>query len=94
LQGGRRENKKTQQGFYILSVIIPLEKVLLIRINDIKAMQDDMLKAKLNELKLELFVEKRKVAATGVQSKVVKIRDIKRTIARINTVLKQRGVNE
>jgi ribosomal protein L29 len=68
--------------------------VLIIRIKEIRAMQDNVLKAKRNELMLELFAEKRKIAATGVQSKVVKIREIKKSIARINTVFRERGVKE
>jgi ribosomal protein L29 len=55
-------------------------------------MQTDVLTAKLAELSLELGIERRKVAATGVASKVVKTRELKRTIARIKTILKQRGV--
>ena len=50
------------------------------------------MKTKLDELTLELGIEKRKIAATGVASKVVKTREIKRTIARIKTILKERGV--
>ncbi|MEM0154849.1 MAG: 50S ribosomal protein L29 [Methanothrix sp.] len=62
-----------------------------IKIKDIRAMQDNALKTKISELNLELAIEKRKVAATGVSSKVVKIREMKKTIARINTVLNERG---
>ncbi|MGC8478762.1 MAG: 50S ribosomal protein L29 [Candidatus Micrarchaeia archaeon] len=69
-------------------------KVLIIKIKEIRAMQDNVLRAKLNELMLEMFAEKRKIAATGVQSKVVKIREIKKSIARINTVFRERGVKE
>lgn len=68
--------------------------MLIIRIKEIRAMQDNVLKAKRDELMLELFAEKRKIAATGVQSKVVKIREIKKSIARINTVFRERGVKE
>lgn len=56
-------------------------------------MQNEVLTAKLAELSLELGIEKRKVAATGVASKVVKTRELKRTIARIKTILKERGVS-
>ena len=41
---------------------------------------------------LELNIEKRKTVSTGVSSKVFKNREIRRTIARINTVLNERGV--
>ncbi|MCL5092417.1 MAG: 50S ribosomal protein L29, partial [Candidatus Marsarchaeota archaeon] len=50
-------------------------------------MTSDNLKSKLDELRIELAIEKRKVASTGVASKVVKTKDIRRTIARINTIL-------
>jgi len=36
-------------------------------------------------------VERRKVASTGVASKSGKARAIRRTIARINTIIKERG---
>lgn len=63
-----------------------------IKIQDLKAMQNDALKSTLAQLTLELGIEKRKTAATGVASKVVKTREMRRTIARINTILKERGV--
>ncbi len=49
------------------------------------------MKEKLDQLVLELNIERRKIASTGVSSKVVKTREIRRTIARINTILKERG---
>ncbi|OJI06847.1 MAG: 50S ribosomal protein L29 [Candidatus Micrarchaeum sp. ARMAN-1] len=57
-------------------------------------MQENALKTKVGELNLELAIEKRKVAATGVSSKVVKIREMKKTIARIKTVLNERGAEK
>ena len=66
--------------------------VLEIKAKDIRALPDSTLKAKLNELSLELGIERRKIASTGVASKVVKTREIKRTVARIKTILKERGV--
>jgi len=65
--------------------------VLAIKIKDIRSMPDNALQDRLNELILELSIEKRKIAATGVSSKVVKTRELRRTIARIKTVLNQRG---
>ena len=65
--------------------------MLNIKVRDIRALPDATLKAKLDELALELGIEKRKIAATGVASKVVKTREIRRTIARIQTILKERG---
>lgn len=65
--------------------------MLIIRVKEIRALQDSALKSKLQELALELGIEKRKVASTGVASKVVKTRNIRRTIARIQTILNERG---
>lgn len=62
-----------------------------IKVNDIRALNSDTLKTTLNQLVLELNIEKRKIASTGVSSKVVKTREIRRTIARIKTILKERG---
>ncbi|MCL5100190.1 MAG: 50S ribosomal protein L29 [Candidatus Marsarchaeota archaeon] len=67
------------------------EQVLVIKIKDIRALPTTTLKSRLDELSLELAIEKRKVASTGVSSKVVKTRELKKTIARINTILKERG---
>ncbi|MGC8730179.1 MAG: 50S ribosomal protein L29 [Candidatus Micrarchaeia archaeon] len=44
------------------------------------------LSQKLDDLVLQLATEKSKVASTGVSSKTIKIRDIKKTIARIKTI--------
>ena len=65
--------------------------MLNIKVNEIRALPDAALKQKLNELALELGIEKRKIASTGVASKVVKTREIRRTMARIQTILKERG---
>ena len=65
--------------------------MLHIKVNEIRALPDAALKQKLNELALELGIEKRKIASTGVASKVVKTKEIRRTIARIQTILKERG---
>ncbi len=66
--------------------------MLIIKIKEIRSLQDNALKSKLDELNLELGIERRKVASTGVASKVVKTREIRRTIARIKTILAERGV--
>jgi ribosomal protein L29 len=65
--------------------------VFLIKIKDIRALSEDSLKTTRGNLELELNIEKRKIASTGVSSKVVKTKEIRRTIARINTILKERG---
>ena len=57
-------------------------------------MDGDGLKARLRDIELQLSVEKRKIASTGVSSKVVKVRELKRTRARIKTIMKEKGVSE
>ena len=64
--------------------------MLIIKIKDLRALPDNTLKSRLDELALELAIEKRKVASTGFSSKVVKTRELRKTIARINTILKER----
>ena len=68
--------------------------MLVIKIKDIRTLPSATLKSRLDELSLELAIEKRKVASTGVSSKVVKTRELKKTVARINTILKERGASK
>ncbi|MCL4373735.1 MAG: 50S ribosomal protein L29 [Candidatus Marsarchaeota archaeon] len=68
--------------------------MLIIKIKDIRPLSVNELKDRRNQLLLELGIEKRKIASTGVSSKVVKAKELRRTIARINTVLKEKGVKE
>ncbi|MGI0100611.1 MAG: 50S ribosomal protein L29 [Candidatus Micrarchaeaceae archaeon] len=56
-----------------------------------RSLSDDSLRSTKSQLVLELNIEQRKIASTGVSSKVVKTKEIRRTIARINTILKERG---
>ncbi len=62
------------------------------RIKELRAMSADALTGKLQQLTLDLSIEKRKIAATGVQSKKVKVREMRRTKAQILTLLKEKGV--
>ncbi len=63
------------------------------RIKDLRSMSADMLKSRLQQLQFDLSVEKRKVAATGVQGKKVKVKEMRRTVAQILTLLKEKGVS-
>ena len=54
-------------------------------------MSNDSLKETKTQLLLELNIEGRKISSTGVASKTVKKQEIRKTIARINTILKERG---
>ncbi len=61
------------------------------KIRDLKTLSDEALKAKLKDIRLDLGIEKRNIAATGVASKKIKSREMRRTIAQILTLLNQRG---
>ncbi len=63
------------------------------RIKELRSMNTDMLKSRLQQLQFDLNVEKRKVAATGVQGKKVKVKEVRRTIAQIMTLLKEKGAS-
>ena len=62
------------------------------KIKDLRSLQNEALMAKLAELRLDSAIERRKIAATGVASKKVKIKEIRRTVAQILTLLNERGV--
>ncbi|MFP3278695.1 MAG: 50S ribosomal protein L29 [Candidatus Micrarchaeota archaeon] len=62
------------------------------KIKELRSLSNDALKAKLDEVRLDLSIEKRKIASTGVSSKKVKVRELKRTVAQILTLLRERGV--
>jgi ribosomal protein L29 len=66
-------------------------RVFGINVKELRGLSDTALKTRADELALELSIERRKIASTGVSSKVIKVRSIKRTIAKINTVLSERG---
>lgn len=62
------------------------------RIKDLRSLSTEALSSKLNELSLELGIERRKIAATGVASKKGgKVREMRRTKAQILTLMKERG---
>ncbi len=62
------------------------------KIKELRALSAEALTAKLKDLRLELGIEKRNIASTGVASKKIKAGEIKRTIAQILTLLKEKGV--
>ena len=64
-----------------------------IKIKDVRNSDNNSLISKLNDLELELAKERQKIKSTGVASKIIKLREIRKTIARIKTILSQRGVN-
>ena len=62
-------------------------------IKEFREMSTDALKVKFQQLNLDLAIERRKIAATGVASKKVKTRELRRARAKILTLLKERGAN-
>jgi ribosomal protein L29 len=68
--------------------------VINVQIKELRSMSTDALKSRLDELRLELGIEKRKIASTGVASKKVKTKEMKRTVAKILTLLKERGAEK
>ncbi len=61
------------------------------KIKELRSISSEALTSKLSELRLDAAIERRKIATTGVASKKVKIREIRRTIAKILTLLNERG---
>jgi ribosomal protein L29 len=61
------------------------------KINDVKKMSDDELRSRVNELRLDMGIERRKIASTGVASKKGKMREMRRSVAQVLTILRQRG---
>ena len=62
-------------------------------IKEMREMSVDALKGMLSQLDLDLAIERRKIAATGVASKKVKTRELRRARAKILTLLNERGAS-
>jgi large subunit ribosomal protein L29 len=65
---------------------------MIFRKKELRGMKNEELFEKLNKLKVEEAIEKRKRVATGKLAKGSKLRETRRTIARILTILHERGV--
>ena len=63
------------------------------KINKIKEMSSEELQKELSELKTELFKLKFSLATNGLDNPM-KIKEVKKDIARINTVLTERKIME
>ena len=61
-------------------------------LKSLKEMTNETLINKLNELRLELQIQTRKITASSVPTKNFKKRELRRDIARILTLLRSRGV--
>ena len=62
------------------------------KIKDIRAMSSEELKSELDSLKSELFKLRFSLATNGLDNPM-KIKEVKKDIARINTVLRQRELS-
>ncbi len=67
--------------------------MMTMRIKELRSLSSEALASKLKDLKLELGIEMRNVKSTGVASKKIKAGEMRRTVAQILTLLKERGVN-
>ena len=65
----------------------------MMKINKIKEMSSPELEKELGELKTELFKLKFSLATNGLDNPI-KIKEVKKDIARINTVLTERKIEE
>ena len=65
----------------------------MMKINKVKEMSSPELEKELSELKTELFKLRFSLATNGLDNPM-KIRDVKKDIARINTVLTERKIAE
>jgi len=63
--------------------------VAILRAEEIRELSIEQMQEKLKELKQELFSERSKKAAGGAPENPGRIREIKRTIARINTIMSE-----
>ncbi len=63
------------------------------KINKIKEMSSPELEKELSELKSELFKLRFNLATNGLDNPV-KIREVKKDIARIKTIIKERELND
>ena len=66
----------------------------ILRANEIRKMSPEEIKKRLNELKLELMKLKGNVKMHRPVQNTGRIKEIKRTIARLLTILNEKGVNE
>ncbi len=62
----------------------------ILRANELREMSIDELKEKLIELKRELFKERVAVATSGSPSNPGRMRELRRTIARILTIMNEK----
>ncbi|QLJ52998.1 MAG: LSU ribosomal protein L29p (L35e) [Candidatus Fermentimicrarchaeum limneticum] len=64
----------------------------VVRVSELRQMDAEMLKGKLAELRNELRVDKGHIAGGGKATNPGRIKEMRRSIARILTILKEKGV--
>jgi len=64
-----------------------------VKIKDIRAMSSEELKSELDSLKSELFKLRFSLATNGLDNPM-KIKEVKKDIAKVNTILRQRELEE
>ena len=69
-----------------------MKAVIPLKVNDIRALNPDEQLQKIKSLKEELF-NLRFQHATGQLDNPMRIRDLKRSIAQINTIIRERELN-
>jgi len=62
------------------------------RVKEIRNLSDNELKDRYKELKLELIKVRAKIAGGNIPENPGKVKHIKRDIARILTIMKERGI--
>lgn len=66
----------------------------ILRSDEMKEMDDKSLKEKIRDLAQELRRERGAIASGSASKNAGRLREIRRTVARIKTALRQRGVKE
>ncbi len=62
----------------------------ILRASEVRDMSMEELREKLEELRMELLRERSKAAAVGVPDNPGRVRELRRTIARIMTIMKEK----
>jgi len=64
----------------------------IVRVSELRQMEVEVLKNKLVELRNELRIDKGNVSSGGKASNPGRIKEVRRSIARILTILKEKGI--
>ena len=69
-----------------------MRKMPILRVNELRTLESEALKGRLRELRNELRVDRGNVASGGKASNPGRIKELRRSIARILTVCREKGV--